>query len=330
MIPQPMIVLFSVAAAAIPALIYITIIYWFDRYEKEPAWLLGATFLWGAIPSILLALVLNALGSLPFYALGGEELGNVAGAILIAPFVEESVKGFALLAIFLVYRDEIDSLLDGIIYGAMVGMGFAVVENVFYFVEVYEQGGAGAWGSLIFLRSIIFGLNHSLFTAMTGLGLAIGRFSSNRVVKVCAPIAGWSAAVFLHTVHNLVSVFPGALCMVLPLTDWGGVWLLVAIIVWSLLQERQWIKRYLAEEVEWGTLTEVQYESAQSERKRTRHRLNTLFAAGIGPYLRVRSFYHLCSELAYKKHHYRSLGERRAHDLTLLLRARIADLSRRI
>lgn len=325
-----MVLLGSIVAAVIPALIYITIIYWFDRYEKEPAWLLGATFLWGAVPSILLAFVLNAVGSLPFYAVGGEELGNAAGAILIAPFVEESVKSMALLAIFLLYRDEIDSLLDGIIYGAMVGMGFAVVENIVYFVEVFEQGGAEAWGSLVFLRAIIFGLNHSLFTAMTGLGLAIGRFSPHPAIKIIAPIAGWAAAVFLHTVHNLASVVAGPLCLVLPLTDWGGVWLLAVIIVWSVWQEKQWIKRYLAEEVGWGTLTRTQYERAQSERRRTRHRLNTLFSAGIGPYLRVRRFYHLCSELAYKKRHYQSLGEQRALDLTLLLRARIADLSRRI
>jgi len=325
-----MIVLASIAAAVIPALIYITIIYWFDRYEKEPAWLLGATFLWGALPSILLALILNALGSLPFYAIGGEDLGNAAGAILIAPVVEESIKGLALLALFLVYRQEIDSLLDGIIYGAMVGMGFAVVENVLYFVEVFSVGGLEAWGSLVFLRAVIFGLNHSLFTAMIGLGLAVGRFSGNLAVKIMAPIAGWSAAVFLHLVHNLASTFPGALCLLLPLTDWGGVWLLVAIIVWSLIQERRWIRKYLAEEVAWGTLTNAQYEQAQSERKRTRHRLNTLISGGLGAYLRVRHFYHLCSELAYKKHHYQSLGEQRTYDLTLLLRARIVALSRRI
>src|SRR5690606_4001936 len=117
-----MIILVSIIAAAIPAALYTAVIYWFDRYEKEPTWLLTATFLWGAVPSIILALIFNLLGSLPFYIYGGEALADAAGTVFIAPLVEETVKGLAVLAVVLIHRHEIDSLLDGIIYGAMVGM----------------------------------------------------------------------------------------------------------------------------------------------------------------------------------------------------------------
>lgn len=291
---------------------------------------MGAAFLWGALPAIILALVLNSLGSLPFLYLGGEELANAAGAVLIAPVVEESVKGIALLGLFFFFRHEIDSWLDGIIYGAMVGMGFAIVENAVYFVDQFNQGGFEAWTALVILRAFVFGLNHALFTAMTGLGLAVARFSRNPIVMIVAPIAGWAVAVSLHLVHNLAATFPGPLCLVLPLTDWGGVWLLVAIIIWSLVQEKRWIKRYLVEEVAIGTLSEAQLYVALSERERTLHRWNTFFSRGLGPYLRVRRFYHVCSELAYKKHHYRTMGEERSLELTKLLRARLTLLSRQI
>ena len=50
-----MIFILSVIAAIIPTVFYIIIIYWVDRYEKEPWWLLSAAFLWGAIPSIIAA-----------------------------------------------------------------------------------------------------------------------------------------------------------------------------------------------------------------------------------------------------------------------------------
>ncbi|HUM70828.1 MAG TPA: PrsW family intramembrane metalloprotease, partial [Chloroflexota bacterium] len=160
--------LISTIAAVIPTLFYVGIIYWVDRYEKEPAWLLAATFFWGAVPSVLLALLLNTLLGLPVYALVRDgPYADTAVAVFVAPIVEESVKGLALLAIFLFWRHEIDSPLDGIIYGAMVGLGFAMVENIYYFMQEYWTGGTAAWRINVFLRTVIFGLNHALFSSFT-------------------------------------------------------------------------------------------------------------------------------------------------------------------
>jgi len=323
-----MIVLLSIIAALIPTGLYILIIYWFDRYEKEPAWLLTAAFLWGAVPAILVAILFNLVGSLPFYVVGGEAVGNAAGTVIIAPLVEETVKGLAVLAVVVLRRHEIDSLLDGIIYGAVVGMGFALVENVFYFVDIYAEGGLEAWSGLVFLRAVVFGLNHALFTAMTGLGLAIARFSPRPGVKIAAPLTGYAVAVLLHAFHNLAATSPGFLCFLLPLTDWGGVWLLLAIVVWTLFQEKRWIHDYLREEVAWGTITIAQYERAQSGRARTMHRWQTLLNHGPRAYWQLRHFYHLCSDLAYKKHHFALLDEPRSDELTHALRQELTALSR--
>ena len=57
--------LLSLLAAAVPVLFYVALIYWVDRYEKEPWWLLATAFLWGAIPAALLALLFNTALSLP-------------------------------------------------------------------------------------------------------------------------------------------------------------------------------------------------------------------------------------------------------------------------
>ncbi|MCA9958466.1 MAG: PrsW family intramembrane metalloprotease, partial [Anaerolineales bacterium] len=118
----------STVAAVIPTLLYIGLIYWVDRYEKEPWWLLTTAFLWGAIPSIIIAYIFNSLLSTPIYLLTSETTGDTLAASFIAPPVEETVKGLVLVIIFFRWRHEIDSPLDGIIYGAMVGMGFAMVE----------------------------------------------------------------------------------------------------------------------------------------------------------------------------------------------------------
>lgn len=295
----------SLIAATIPVLVYISVIYWVDRYEKEPAWLLSATFLWGAIPSVLIAYGLNTMLGLPFYLLTSQATADALVADLIAPIVEESVKGLAVLGIFLFWKDEIDSPLDGIIYGAMVGLGFALVENVIYYVAQFQMGGFEAWGWNVFFRGLIFGLNHALYTAMIGLGIAVARMSTNPLVKLTAPIAGWITAVSLHAIHNIAVSFDNLLLLLVGVTsDWGGVLLLLVIMLWALLQERQWLKRYLAEEVGLGTLTTRQYEIACSGRRRYRQRWRAMSASGFSGYRHTGRYQNYLSELAYKKHHF--------------------------
>lgn len=317
----------SILAAAIPTVIYITLIYWIDRYEKEPAWLLTAAFLWGAVPSIIVAYIANSILSVPFYLLAGQTAGDALAASLIAPPVEETIKGLAVLGIFLLWRHEIDSPLDGIIYGAMVGMGFAMVENVYYFVTIYNEGGLEAWGTNIFMRGIIFGLNHALFTSMTGLGVALARMTTNSAVKFVAPVAGWMMAMFLHFLHNAAVSTGSALCLLAFVSDWGGITLILVIIIWALLQERRWIRQYLVEEVANQTLTLNQYQTACSGRQRTRHHLDQLLTRGPGAYRRSVRFFYKCSELAYKKHHFTLFQDEKNAALIERVRGEIAEFN---
>jgi RsiW-degrading membrane proteinase PrsW (M82 family) len=231
-------------AAVVPTLFYAAVIYWVDRYEKEPLWLIAAAFLWGAIPSILISYVFNSILSIPLYSLvSNAAAGDALAASFIAPPVEETVKGMALVAIFLLWRHEIDSPLDGIIYGAMVGMGFAMVENAFYFVNVFNEAGVESWGMNIFLRGIVFGLNHALFSSITGLGIAVARMSTKRSHRIAFPLLAWMAAIFLHFLHNLTVSRGNLLCLVALISDWGGIGITMIIIIWALLQERRWLKK---------------------------------------------------------------------------------------
>jgi hypothetical protein len=78
---------------------------------------------------------------------------------------------------------------------------------------------------------------------------------------------------------------------------------MAGIMVWAVWQERNWIREFLAEEVGTGLLTSEQFEKAASGRKRNAHHFKQLTSKGIGAYRQSVSFYHRCSELAYKKHH---------------------------
>ena len=320
------VLLLSILAAIVPTMLYVGIIYWVDRYEKEPWWLLAAAFLWGAIPGILIAFLFNTLLSLPLFFLLGSELGEAAAPSLIGSPVEETVKGVALVAIFIFWRSEIDSPLDGIIYGAIVGMGFAMVENVFYFVETFNQGGTEAWGVNIVLRAIIFGLNHALFSSFAGLGIAIARLSTNTAVKIILPILGWATAVFLHFLHNFTVTLGEGFIFVALLFDWGGVWLVLGIMLWAVLQERRWLRNYLAEEVALGTLTSSQFTAACSGRKRTVFLFNALLDQGFRSNRQAARFFLQCSHLAYTKHHWQLFQDEKSAQEIIALRQEIHSL----
>src|SRR5262249_40927802 len=112
-----------------PMAILAIILTWFDRYEKEPVWLMIGVFLWGFVVAAGVAIILNPLfGIVLFVASGSSGLADLGAAVLSAPIVEESVKGLAVLIVFLFFRYEFDSILDGVIYGSLVGFGFAAAE----------------------------------------------------------------------------------------------------------------------------------------------------------------------------------------------------------
>ncbi len=316
----------SLLAAALPVLAYVALIYWVDRYEKEPWWLLSAAFLWGAIPGALLALLFNTVLSLPFYLLLDSGPAELVSASLLAPFIEETAKGIVLFAILFGWRHELDSPLDGIIYGAMVGMGFAMVENVLYYVSAFQDGGQVGWNTVVLMRGVIFGLSHALYTSLSGLGLAVARLSDRRPVRYLAPLLGWGAAVALHAFHNAAMLGGTALAFLAGLTfDWGGVLLTLVIIVLVLYQERQWLRRYLQDEVALGTLTAAEYEIIPSAARRGRHRLGLLMTRGLGAYRRSGRRFQACSELAYRKRHHAVFGDPGSAQVAEQLRAALRE-----
>jgi protease PrsW len=321
--------LLSLIAAAIPTLLYVAVIYWVDRYEREPLWLLSAAFLWGAIPSIIIALIFNEVLSIPLYLLAGPYTGDILTAVLIAPPVEEIAKGLALLLIFIFWHREIDSWLDGIIYGAMVGMGFAMVENIFYYMNEFEISGIEGFSILVILRGIVFGLNHALYTAITGLGIAIARLSTKRSTRILAPIGGLTMAIFLHTFHNFSVSWGNLICLLALFANWGGIAFFFIMILWSLAQERHWIREYLREEVDLGLISEEQYDVATSGFARLQRRLGYLFSGQWRNYRRTLKFYDRCSKLAFRKHHYELFQDNASQECITRYRAEIMAMDYR-
>lgn len=313
-----------------PALLYAWLLYWLDRYEKEPRLLLGGVFVWGAVVAAGFAYVLNTVFGVGVYILTSSEgVSDIATSSLSAPLVEESFKALAVLIVFLAFRKEFDSVLDGIIYAGITALGFAATENLVYLYErgYLESGWEGLWA--LFLLRVVFGAwNHPFYTSFTGIGLAIARLNRTPWIKYLAPLAGWLLSVFSHFLHNTLAIFVESFetLALLVLVDWVNWLVMAAVVVWAIWREKRWILDQLQEEVANGVLSPAQYRVAASRFQRTFAHLTGL---GLGRYQDTRRFYDLCTELAYKKHQFARLGESQDNPQQLIeqLRAQVQQLS---
>jgi len=290
-----------------PMTLYAVLLTFFDRYEKEPPLLLFSVFMWGMIVSAGSALILNTLFGLSlFVATGSEGIASIGSAVLSAPLVEETVKGLAVFAVFVYFYQEFDSILDGIIYGSLVGFGFAAAENVNYifFYGFTEAGFEGLLGVAL-IRVIVIAFLHAMLTSFTGIGFAVARLNKG-LIRFIAPVLGFGTAVFLHAFHNLLSSLGVTLiCLLGSLLDWAGFAGMFIFILYLVYREGQIMRRHLREEIDLGHLSAQQYQVACSITGQMAARLSALFGGRWG---RSSNFYDLCGELAFKKYELARVG----------------------
>jgi RsiW-degrading membrane proteinase PrsW (M82 family) len=290
-------------AAIMPTALYVAIFYWADRFEREPGWLATVAFLWGAIPAVVVSLAGELLLGLPLSSAPATIETELVESALFAPVVEELVKAAALFGIYWFAYSEFDGVLDGLLYGALVGFGFAMTENFVYFVGAYREGGFANLTIIFILRSVVFGLNHSFFTGLTGISLGLARNAHYRWARWLWPCFGLLAAMLAHALHNWGATITGVnlagfgLSLLLAV---AGFSLLLLTILLSWQQEQQVIRRQLLSEV--GViLTPVEYATLLGRWRNPLCRGKQ----SRGQTNRLRQ----CVELALRKHRLQRLGD---------------------
>ncbi len=287
----------------VPMFLFAAFIYWLDRYEKEPVLLLGATFFWGVIFAAGGAFLINtSFGMGIFLVTGSEAASEIGTTSIIAPIVEEFLKGLAVALVFLMFRKEFDSVLDGIIYGAIAALGFAAAENTYYIFEhgFNEGGWEGLW-TLVIVRILLVGWQHPFYTSFTGIGFALARMNRSPILKLFTPLLGYLAAVGTHAFHNTFGSLIGGIegFAIGTLVDWLGWGIMFGFILFMILHERNLLKKHLGEEVASGLITPLQFQRALSPL--------TMSIAWLGGWMTNR-FFQACAELAHKKEQYSKFG----------------------
>jgi protease PrsW len=178
-----------------------------DYFEREPWWLLAFAAVWGGFVATGLALSANEAVQSLVTTIGGQDVAAAWGAAIAGPTDEEILKGLGVGIAALLATRRMRSPVDGFILGAVVGLGFQVVEDIVYTANVIGVGQdpRSALVQMFVLRGIMGGLwSHAVYTGLFGLGLgyALTRVEWSLAARVLAAVGGFVAAWSLHFLWN--------------------------------------------------------------------------------------------------------------------------------
>jgi len=300
----PVALLVGLVSATLPVPFYLLLVLWIDRYEAEPFWMLATAFFWGALVAVFFAFLLNTVSGVAVTVLTNSmRAGRTFGAVISAPIVEESSKALILLIFFLWKKDEFDGVIDGIVYAAMAGLGFAMTENIQYYGRAMMEGGSGTLTLVFILRGALAPFSHPMFTSFTGIGLGLARQSRSTAVKLIAPPLGLLAAISMHSIWNGSGVLFGGGAFVLTyiLIMIPAFFIMLVVIALALRREGQVVREYLAADFQGGLLTPEEYKRLGSITGRMGTSFNALSRGGYSQWRAARQLNQTASELAFHR-----------------------------
>jgi len=206
-----------------------------DRWEPEPRALMALAFAGGAIGAVGLTLLVD-LGLALVLDPASFARSETFTAVVQAPIVEEFFKGLGVFLVLVLARRHFEGPIDGIVYGALIGAGFAFTENIQYFAVSLIEGGAAQTGATFFVRGILSPFAHVMFTSVTGYALGLAARRGASASAALGPgLVGFAGAVALHAFWNGSAVFGDFFGLYLTVQ----VPLFIAFIVGVLLLRRE-------------------------------------------------------------------------------------------
>jgi RsiW-degrading membrane proteinase PrsW (M82 family) len=189
-------------AALMPAAAAAALVMRIDRRAHAPRRLLLAAFLWGAVVAPAVAATLNqAIRAWLGEVADPTQAARLTGAVA-APAVEEMAKAAALAILAVLWRGDVRGVADGIVFGALVGIGFTMTENLYYFALAAVARGSGGLAESVWLRAALGGLLHPTFTATVGAGLGWARRAPGGGPRRAVPGIALGLAIVQHVAWN--------------------------------------------------------------------------------------------------------------------------------
>jgi len=188
--------------AFLPPIVYSIWIRNTEKYNREKWRSIFLCFLWGATVSVVAAIILEYILHFSLTpSIDDQDYLNLIAVVIIAPFVEEFSKPLALRLKSI--RKEISEPEDGLIYGAVAGLGFSATENLLYGWSFMTEG-LLFFFILIFIRSVGACLLHASATAWTGYGYGKTIIKGTSIIRV---LPYFLFAILLHATYNSLLTF---------------------------------------------------------------------------------------------------------------------------
>lgn len=170
-----------------------------DRQRKEPWRLVLVAAAWGAVVATSLVVWAEAIWQAWTLTTLVPGPGLDASNAFSAGVFEELAKGSAVLLLFLTQRREFRGVIDGIVYGAAVGIGFNLMESIGYMTYLDSLLGPNAAVFQWYHRQVLgLFLGHATYTALMGAGVGVAAQLQSRRQQALAIAAGWLAAIAAH------------------------------------------------------------------------------------------------------------------------------------
>lgn len=265
--------LLSLAFSTSFLLLVLAAVWFFDRYDREPVALVAAVFLWAAVPVPILAILAEGITGQILTSIGSGPWVGLVQSVMVAPAVEEALKGLAVLGVIL-FSDQFDNPTDGVVYGTAAGLGFALSENALYALGALG-GGPVHVGVLVLVRTVTSAGVHAVSSAALGGLLGVAYLSRRWIVRTATGVAGFLAAVALHTGWNLAAerwaLYRDGGPLVAALAALPVVYLAYVLVLAGFLRwEHRLLLRELGREVELGVLPDWVVEVIPRYRRRVR------------------------------------------------------------
>lgn len=195
---------------AVYAVPFILVVREVDYLEREPPELLATAMVWGGVVATAMANVGNTAAQDILAKLVSPTFSDAWTPALAGPTNEETLKALGVVAIVLLARRHVNSVVDGFVYGALVGLGFQVVEDFVYSINAVVLAANGdritPVVATFLVRGFLGGLwSHTLYTGLAGAGIGYAVVHTDRPwrwrlgVAVLAYLGAWT----LHFVWNL-------------------------------------------------------------------------------------------------------------------------------
>lgn len=181
--------------AVTPGIALALMIYFYDRFDREPLNLILKLFFFGMLVSIPVIIVEFVLSRLNIFS---GFLSILYSAFIIAGITEESFKRFVVLKIGYNHK-SFNEKLDGIVYAVMTSLGFATLENIIYVVFSYSH-----IQYIWFYRAILSVPSHMLFAITMGYYFSMAKFAPDEVTRRKNYNKSLYIPILLHGIYDTI------------------------------------------------------------------------------------------------------------------------------